>query len=361
MTATSTTTTTATRTQWTEMLVEILLQESLCSSHEEATAIVESIVEDNDEERNEEGSFVLLANVAKGYEGVPVEEETIRHEEMMVLTIPMLVDYLGVTEEVAQSICTKHQTRLLSRIHTTSTSPDMSSTVSNISGEDTEDDDDDSIQNDTDDDEQQQRDAFRNGDNVNEEDNDEEEEIAEGDCEMCERNGIKLTKHHLIPKSTWKKLQPKLKYAWDNHRDGGENQERAHKLLEGTTLFEFFPFLLAQEKKERRTQKSILKQQQQQQPQNVSKRQLSSTHKDDQRRGNGIALSTIRTALGCHTCTVCRPCHTAVHGAHDNLTLALLYSTREALLEDVRIAKFCAWANKQKPVGGSKKGGVPKR
>jgi hypothetical protein len=260
---TATISTTSTRIQWTEVLVEILLQESLCSSHEEATVIVESIVEENEEEYKD--GFVRLVNVEKGDDGVAVEEETLMHEEI-VLTIPLLVDYLGVTEEVAQSICTKHHARLLSRIRattttttTTTTTPDMSSTGSNSGGEDIDDDDDDSIQVDMDDDEQ--RDAFRNDDNY------EEEEIAEGDCELCERNGIKLTKHHLIPKSTWKKLQPKLKHAWDAFCDGeGENHhDRVHKLLEGTTLFEFFPVLLAQEKKERRAQKSIRKQQQQQQ------------------------------------------------------------------------------------------------
>lgn len=347
--------TTTSRIQWTQVLVEILLQESVCSSHEEATAIVESIVEDNDEEYKDKDSFVLVH--VKG-DGLSLEEEdpeTVLHEEMVVLTIPLLVDYVGVTEEVARSICTKHQTRLLSRLHATTTTPDMMSTGSNNDCEDKEDDVSDSTEDELD------QELEYDDDDDDDDDDSNEEEIAEGDCELCERNGLKLTKHHLIPKSTWKKLQPKLKNAWDN-RDG-ENQDRVHKLLEGTTLFEFLPVLLAQEKKERRKQKSRLKQQQQQQqqqPQNVPKGQSLLSPKEIV-RGNGIALSTVRNALGCHTCIVCRQCHTVVHDAHDNLTLALQYSTREALLEDVRIAKFCAWANKQKPSRGNQKGAVHKR
>jgi len=37
----------------------------------------------------------------------------------------------------------------------------------------------------------------------------EEEWLEEGECELCERY-IQLTKHHLIPRSTWTKLEPRL-------------------------------------------------------------------------------------------------------------------------------------------------------
>eukprot|EP00548_Thalassiothrix_antarctica_P011923 CAMPEP_0194162536 /NCGR_PEP_ID=MMETSP0152-20130528/79549_1 /TAXON_ID=1049557 /ORGANISM="Thalassiothrix antarctica, Strain L6-D1" /LENGTH=209 /DNA_ID=CAMNT_0038872441 /DNA_START=36 /DNA_END=669 /DNA_ORIENTATION=+ len=43
-------------------------------------------------------------------------------------------------------------------------------------------------------------------------DDDDDEMIGEGECELCERE-IKLTRHHLIPRSTWKRMFPKISNA----------------------------------------------------------------------------------------------------------------------------------------------------
>eukprot|EP00667_Euglena_gracilis_P020900 EG_transcript_22709 len=45
---------------------------------------------------------------------------------------------------------------------------------------------------------------------------------------------------------------------------------------------------------------------------------------------------------------ICRPCHSAVHGFHNNKTLAMQYNTLEALLELEEIQKFIRWNAKQK-------------
>ena len=39
--------------------------------------------------------------------------------------------------------------------------------------------------------------------------NDDGDMIGEGECELCERE-VKLTRHHLIPKSTWPRMKKKL-------------------------------------------------------------------------------------------------------------------------------------------------------
>lgn len=48
------------------------------------------------------------------------------------------------------------------------------------------------------------------------------------------------------------------------------------------------------------------------------------------------------------TIAICRPCHSAVHRAHDVRTLAERFDTRDKLLEDEAISRFVAWAQKQR-------------
>ncbi|KAF0689510.1 Aste57867_19067 [Aphanomyces stellatus] len=47
--------------------------------------------------------------------------------------------------------------------------------------------------------------------------------------------------------------------------------------------------------------------------------------------------------------TICRACHSAIHSAEDNRTLAAEFNTLEKLLAHARIAKYVAYARKQKP------------
>lgn len=129
----------------------------------------------------------------------------------------------------------------------------------------------------------------------------EEEYIGEGECELCERF-LKLTKHHLIPKSTWARIETKLLRA-----------------------------AAAIDKRDPDQAKRILG------------HGLEHLHSDL----NESTRSSIRHIMG-KTCSICRPCHSTIHSTHDNMMLALNYNTVEKLLGDERIYKFCQWANKQK-------------
>jgi hypothetical protein len=135
-------------------------------------------------------------------------------------------------------------------------------------------------------------------------DDDEEEEdgvaLFDGECELCDRY-IQLTKHHLIPKSTWPRIQTRLLHATVRKEKG--DLEKALVLL-GPGLTHVLEQLT--------TDKSWVRQ------------------------------------LLHETCDICRPCHSAVHKAHDNMTLALSYNSVERILEDEQISKFCKWASKQR-------------
>jgi hypothetical protein len=125
--------------------------------------------------------------------------------------------------------------------------------------------------------------------------------LFDGECELCDRY-IQLTKHHLIPKSTWPRLQVRLLHAAEANEKG--DMERALSLL-GPGL-----------------------------------EPLLHTLTTDKTSIRGILRQT---------CDICRPCHTAVHKAHANMDLALLYSSVDKLLEHEQISRFCKWANKQRP------------
>jgi hypothetical protein len=127
------------------------------------------------------------------------------------------------------------------------------------------------------------------------------EVIGDGECELCERD-IKLTKHHLIPCSTWPRIFPRLMNAAEALKSQGSHRAQ---LILGQGLEHLEPSL-----------------------RNASK-------------------TSMRRILQ-RTCLICRPCHSTIHRTHDNLTLARDYSTVELLLGDETIYKFCKWASKQK-------------
>lgn len=135
-------------------------------------------------------------------------------------------------------------------------------------------------------------------------DNDDGDYIGEGECELCERY-IRLTKHHLIPRSTWPRILPRLTNAAealsknDVHRAG---------LILGSGLVHLLEPLTRAE-----SDKSAIK-----------------------------GLLKI-------TCSICSPCHGTIHRTYENMTLATNYSTTELLLRDEKIYKFCKWVSKQKP------------
>ncbi|CAM9094508.1 unnamed protein product [Pylaiella littoralis] len=66
-----------------------------------------------------------------------------------------------------------------------------------------------------------------------------------------------------------------------------------------------------------------------------------STHKRYRKKGYADAVLN-------RTITICRPCHSAVHRAHDAATLAEHFTTPEQLLADESVGRFVAWARKQR-------------
>lgn len=134
---------------------------------------------------------------------------------------------------------------------------------------------------------------------------DDGEVIGEGECELCERL-VQLTRHHLIPKSTHARIEPKLLHAAAALQQGDVDKAR---VILGPGLEHSIPSLAEQQYSQKFTVRRILQ----------------------------------------RTCNICRPCHSALHNTHDNMTLALHYNTAELLLNDTAIYKFCQWANKQKP------------
>ena len=127
--------------------------------------------------------------------------------------------------------------------------------------------------------------------------------IGKGECELCERY-IRLTKHHLIPRSTWPKIIPRCLNAAealsknDVHRAGLILGPGLHHLLEP----------------------------------------LART---------GVDKTAVKAMMQTTT-NICGPCHGAVHRTHDNMSLANNFSTVELLLKDEEIFKFCKWASKQR-------------
>lgn len=131
--------------------------------------------------------------------------------------------------------------------------------------------------------------------------------LAEGECELCDRF-MKLTKHHLVPKSTWPKISVRLLRAADALEEG--DPEKARVIL-GDGMAD------------------------------LSSRLSSSPNpKVDPK-------VMIRKILR-QTCEICRQCHSTVHFTHNNMDLALFYNTVDKLLDDPQIAKYCKWASKQR-------------
>ena len=133
---------------------------------------------------------------------------------------------------------------------------------------------------------------------------DDEHYIQDGECELCERE-VKLTRHHLIPRSTWPRIKPRLLQAAPYFQEG--KMQKVINLLHMTNI-----------------------------PSTLTMHHLSSG-------------PNIKMFLSCYTCNLCKLCHKAVHKTFDNFELAERRNDVELLLEDETIRKFCKWANKQKP------------
>jgi hypothetical protein len=140
---------------------------------------------------------------------------------------------------------------------------------------------------------------------------DDGEFIGEGECELCERE-IKLTRHHLIPKSTHPRMKKKLWHA----ASAIESYHSETNLEKQMVLRE-------------KLQKTL----------GISNiEDLPAT----------ISHPSIRNYLF-QISSICRPCHSAIHRIHSEWELATEYNTTERLLECDEVRKFAKWANKQRP------------
>ena len=232
------------------MLAAILVDECYCSSQAEAIAIVDAIGEVETPSRSEQLERVWL-------EG--------------------LQDYLGISKDAAESILSKSRMPPKMLGSADDRSDDAGSATS----------------------------SSPDGSADTDESSDDGDIVEEGECELCERL-IKLTRHHLVPRSTWPRIEPRLLHAVDE-----ACPERA-ALVAGEGL----------------------------------KHLLPPGGDDDTDRSNS-KRRLVRRSLQ-QTCNICAPCHAAIHRRHDNMVLALEFNTVEKLLGDEQIRSFCKWANKQR-------------
>jgi hypothetical protein len=236
-----------------ESLASALMESHACDSVEEATAIAHTIMQDVHEKSNDTGDEL----------------------EMNIIIVESLQDYFGLEPDEARDILRK---------------AGANEGGDNDGHSESSAEEEDAIQDHTD------TDSDNDG-----------EMIGEGECELCERL-VQLTKHHLIPKSTHPRIEPKLLHAATAIQEGEE--EKARVIL-GPGLEHVVDAL------------------------SVSLSDSSN---------NRIIVKRLLSK----TCDICRPCHSAVHNTHDNMVLALQYNTVEQLLNDEAIYKFCQWAHKQK-------------
>ena len=231
------------------LLSEIFMRDAYCSSSEEAATIAQLVVE---------------SEVEDGVEDKLSE---------------MLEDCLGITAQEAVLV----QKEAMARLLRGGDGDDQSDTEEEANNEGIEEAD--------------------HGKSLEDYENDDDDMIiGDGECVLCERY-IQVTKHHLIPKSTWSRLEKSLRNA----------------IIAGNT-----------------------------------KKHPPSSHflgsEDNDFLIEGITdVKQVRRSLLNRTCEVCRPCHSAIHRTHDNMTLAINYNTVDRLLADETIQKFCKWANKQRP------------
>jgi hypothetical protein len=129
--------------------------------------------------------------------------------------------------------------------------------------------------------------------------------LEDGSCELCERE-LKLSKHHMIPKSTWPRIKPRF-LAAAPYLSNGDIASAEEKLKIGP-----IPSIIL------------------------------NSHVDFS------VGSHVKLFLGHYTCSICSSCHSTVHGMFDNMELAEERNSVEKLLEDEQLVKFCKWANKQK-------------
>ena len=137
--------------------------------------------------------------------------------------------------------------------------------------------------------------------------------IVDGQCELCERVTVNLTKHHLIPKSTWPKIEIKVLRSIEALIDDKDSEKA--KMIVGDGLIDLVDEVRSMTEKSNKVDRKM----------------------------------AVQTVLRRRTTDICRPCHSAVHTTHDNMILAMNLNSVERLLDDTKIYNFCKWQSKQRP------------
>lgn len=253
-------------------LVEILLNHAACSSKDEAIVIADVLLEDIQHQKLQRHDFLLgspeCLEIVTGclLENLDLSNKNNEHDDAKVLAMEINETIGGGSQGKEQQVSS-----VGSLIKNEPTSITDHGIEKQAAGQDDDDDE-------------------------------EHAPLVDGECELCDRY-IQLTKHHLIPKSTWPRMEAKLMLAADAMEDG--NVDKASMIL-GPGLIHLLEDLQPTDK------------------------------------------HCIRQILH-RTCDICRPCHSALHKAHDNTELALWYGTVDLILEDKQMASYCKWASKQRP------------
>ena len=263
-------------------LHHILTQEALVSSIDEATAIIESAIQEND---------------SRFSTGDGDSRELSAHEGFCRY---VLCEYFGLSNHDA--------TRVLDKYPLRNRTTNKNETNYEYGG-----------------------DGVRNTDfNVEEEcetnanlddDDGREEVVGPGECELCERDVAKLTRHHLIPKSTWKRTEPMILSRWNRA------VEVPSKMIHSgdaacDELDHLVPILLKM---------------------SAAIPSCETLHGRQSAAGRRI----IRDLLNHQTIDICRPCHNHIHRSYDNRTLSMQFNTLDKLLNDPTISKYAKWASRQ--------------
>ncbi|KAL7461317.1 hypothetical protein ACHAXS_001740 [Conticribra weissflogii] len=149
--------------------------------------------------------------------------------------------------------------------------------------------------------------------------------IGEGECELCERS-IKLTRHHLIPRTTWPRMKRRL---WN----AAPLIESLNQLpdMKKSSCDETNETLMAKQSALRERIMTVL-------GMNSIPPDLPAVVTNDSVR---IYLNQVSL--------LCRQCHSAIHRIYSEWELATKYNRIDKLLESDEVRKFAKWANKQRP------------
>lgn len=261
-------------------LEEKLKSMQLCSSDEECASIADEI-----------------ASSSSSASAKSAPDKILPSKEDMEEAISTLVEYLDMSEHDAKIVINSVVINVWGEEFTY-----RLGLIDNYTPDDNDDDEDDASDN--------------NPLNEEAESDNDEDYVGEGECQLCERT-IKLTRHHLIPKSTW----PRIK----------------KRLLNAASTIEAYHSIDDEKSSET---KQFTK--------NKLEKMLGMSDIDIAEIPTSITHDSVRSYLS-KVCLLCRQCHSAVHRIHTEMELATEFNTIDKLFCDEEILKFGKWASKQKP------------